>query len=85
LSINQIVEQYAKDLQDGGNRAEEIAKHLGNGDLEKGKRKFYDEIHKPIDDLGNFTLQIDAKADAERVKKAAKEFWKLYERELKGK
>jgi hypothetical protein len=40
LSMTQVVNQYAKDLQNGGNRAEEIAKHLGNGDAEKGKEIF---------------------------------------------
>lgn len=85
LSMSQVVEQYAKDLQNGGNRAEEIARHLGNGDLEKGKKKFYEEIHKPIDDMGNFTLKIQANADNKKVEEATKDFWKIYERELKGK
>ena len=85
LSMTQVVNQYAKDLQNGGNRAEEIAKHLGNGDAEKGKEIFYKEVHKPITDPGNLFLQVKDKNDIEAVRKAAKEFWKLYERELKGK
>lgn len=35
--MSQVVNQYSKDLQNSGNRAGEIAKHLGNGDVEKGK------------------------------------------------
>lgn len=54
LSMTQVVNQYAKDLQNGGNRAEEIAKHLGNGDAEKGKEVFYKEVHKSITDVVNF-------------------------------
>ena len=84
-SMTDIINQYSRDLQKGMNRAEELAKHFGNGDYEKGKENFYKEVHKPITDLGSLVLQVKNKNSIEGVQKAADDFWKIYENELKGK
>ncbi|MGM0214227.1 T7SS effector LXG polymorphic toxin [Enterococcus sp. AZ109] len=85
VPITEIMSQYANDLNNGGNRAKELAEHFGEGDFEKGKDKFYNEIYTAPIDPGNLVLMKKDGKSISDTKKAANEFWRFYEQELKGK